>query len=100
MTTMLCAKVLFIGSAILFCGCNGGNPKPGAPQSRLDTGTNVTVLVDLSGSFAPLAVRDRIILQHVANALAEAAKEWAPPIRVVWRAIGAESVSREPLCEV
>jgi len=56
--------------------------------------------VDLSASFAPLAVLDRIILQHVANALAEAAKEWAPPIRIVWRAIGAESVSREPLCEV
>jgi hypothetical protein len=98
---MLWAKVvLFIGSAILLCGCNGGNPKPGAPQSRLDAGTSVTVLVDLSGSFAPLAVRDRIILLHVANALVEAAKEWAPPIRVVWRAIGAESVSREPLCEV
>lgn len=73
------------------CGCAGSDPAPGPIVAA--------ILVDFSGSFAPLQVGDHDALRFIAGGLAKAGAAEGRAVRVYWLTIGERRDSSGRLCK-
>ncbi len=96
--TVVAIVIMGVAAGLLF--------RQKAPTKQVDTGEelergeDVTVLLDLSASFAPYGQGDRLTLKRVAGAIEELAmKWWKPPVTIVWRRIGTSSLLPRPICD-
>lgn len=83
-------------STVPLIGCH---TRPKGVQDTAPTGTSVTVLVDLSASFAPLTANDVTALRATFAALEDKATHaWPGATQIMVRKIGTASVMNSPLC--
>ncbi len=64
-------------------------------------GQEVSVIFDLSASFAPYGLFDQIAVDTIGGAVEElATHHWMQPVTIVWTRIGAASILPPPICDV